>query len=131
MYLQRKTIGEILRDEIKIEGICLGMNDEEIKNIYPVSMMTTNYVLSQFFTPKWAGRKLKYNRRDLMKMQDLYKEFLKDMGKQAAIFSECNIEDPKAMEKVTQQELFRKAEACSFNVHANAKGMFTFFHIQH
>ena len=103
------------------------MNDEEIKNIYPVSMMTTNYVLSQFFTPKWAGRKLNYNRRELVKMRNEFKQFLKDVKiQETAIFSECDIKGPKEIAKVTKQELFRKAEACSFNVHANAKGEFTF-----
>ena len=100
------------------------MNDEEIKNIYPVRMMTTGYVISQSLTPKWAGRKLNYNRRDLNKMRKLIsKEFLKDMERKAAIFSECDKKNINVA-KIMEQEPFRKAEACSFNVHANAKGEF-------
>ena len=101
------------------------MNDEEIKNIYPVRMMTTGYVISQSLTPKWAGRKLNYNRRDLNEMRKLCKkEFLKDMKMQTAIFSECD-KKYESVAKIMEQELFRKAECCSFNVHANAKGEFS------
>ena len=50
-----KTIGQILRDEIKIDGIHLG---ENVNSVYPVKKMTEKYVMKQCLTPKWAGKKL-------------------------------------------------------------------------
>ena len=50
-----KTIGQILKDEIKIDGIHLG---ENVSSVYPVKKMTENYVMKQCLIPKWAGKEL-------------------------------------------------------------------------
>ena len=46
------------------------------------------------------------------------------MERKAALFSECDKKNINVA-KIMEQEPFRKAEACSFNVHANAKGEFS------
>ena len=55
-------MGEILRDEIIVEGsINLGLKDEEQFNqVFAVKIMTEGYVLVQSLTPKWAGKKLNF-----------------------------------------------------------------------
>ena len=55
IHPDRKTIGQILKDEIKIDGIHLG---ENVSPVYQVKKMTENYVMKQCLTPKWAGKQL-------------------------------------------------------------------------
>ena len=55
IHPDEKTIGQILKDEIKIDGIHLG---ENVSSVYPVKKMTENYVMKQCLTPKWAGKEL-------------------------------------------------------------------------
>ena len=81
-------MGEILRDEIQIEGIYLGMTDEEMKKIYSVRNMTNSYVLTQSLTPKWAGKKLNYTFMDMMKTMKMYKGMEKYFKDQPDGFTE-------------------------------------------
>ena len=57
LHPEGKTMGEILRDDIRIEGIHLGMKDEDLKKKYPAKQMLHPYVLAQSLTPKWASSK--------------------------------------------------------------------------
>ena len=122
--LQGKTIGEILRDEVEISGIYSGMKKEEFEQVYQVRQMTNGFVLAQSLTPKWAGKKLNITFFELMKMMKSFGEIMKEMEHEAVIASELegHLDDPKWVDFL-QNETGLKAEGCSFNVQANAKGI--------
>ena len=122
--LQGKTIGEILRDEVEISGIYSGMKEEEFEQVYQVRQMTNGFVLAQSLTPKWAGKKLNITFFELMKMMKSFGEIMKEMEHEAVIASELegHLDDPKWVDFL-QNETGLKAEGCSFNTQANAKGI--------
>ena len=100
------------------------MKEEEFEQVYPVREMTDGFVLAQSLTPKWAGKKLNITFCELMTMMKSLSEIMKEMKKEAVIASELenHLNDPKWVDFL-QNETGLKAEGCSFNVQANAKGM--------
>ena len=86
--------------------------------------MTDGFVLAQSLTPKWAGKKLKITFFELMKMMKSFSEIMKEMKNEAVIASELedHLNDPKWVDFL-QKGTGLKAEGCSFNVQANAKGI--------
>merc|ERR1719479_701474 len=71
--------------------------------------MTDGFILAQSLTPKWAGKKLNITFCELMKIVK-------------ASELENHLDDPKWVDFL-QNETGLKAEGCSFNTQANAKGL--------
>ena len=121
-------MGEILKDEIIVEGsINLGLKDEEqMKQVFPVKIMTEGYVLAQSLTPKWAkGKKLDFSFMDLMNLSKVAKVLAPELAKQKPMFSEMGEnfwEFPKWVKYVNEETVGLKAECSSINIQANAKG---------
>ena len=55
--LQGRTMGEILREESIIEGVFVGLKDEEIKNIATVAPPSNFFMFKDSLTPKCAGKR--------------------------------------------------------------------------
>ena len=53
-------MGEIIREDPGIEGVYVGLKDEEIKNIAKVAPPTTLFLYKDSLTPKWAGKRQGY-----------------------------------------------------------------------
>ena len=55
MYiLQGRTMGEIIREDANIEGIYVGLKDEEMKNIATVAPPSTMFLCLDSLTPTWV-----------------------------------------------------------------------------
>ena len=127
-------MGEILRDEIIVEGsINLGLKDEEQFNqVFAVKIMTEGYVLVQSLTPKWAGKKLNFSFWDLLNLSKVAKVLAPELAKQKPMFSEMgeNIwEFPKWVKYVNEETIGLKAECSSINIQANAKGNYQLLYL--
>ena len=125
-------MGEILRDEIIVEGsINLGLKDEEQNNqVFPVKIMTEGYVLVQSLTPKWAGKKLNFSFWDLINLSKVAKVLAPELAKQKPMFSEMGEnfwEFPKWVKYVNEETIGLKAECSSINIQANAKGNYSIY----
>ena len=124
-------MGEILKDEIIVEGsINLGLTDEEqMKQVFPVKIMTEGYVLAQSLTPKWAkAKKLDFSFMDLMNLSKVAKVLAPELAKQKPMFSEMGEnfwEFPNWVKYVNGEKVGLKAECSSINVQANAKGNYS------
>ena len=50
-------MGEILKEESIIEGVFVGLKDEEIKNIATVAPPSNFFMFKDSLTPKCAGKR--------------------------------------------------------------------------
>ena len=115
-------MGEIIKEEIKIDGIYLGLTEEEIKNVFKLRELSSSYIMTQSLTPKWAGRRLDFTIMDMMKNMKIIKELTEDFNKQPKLTKELvGVEESKSIEAM-QTDACLKSELCSFNLAANAKG---------
>ena len=126
-------MGEIIRDDIKVDGkIILGIeNDSQMQNVFPVKELTKGYVFRQTLTPKWAGKKIDFTLMDGFKMASILKGAMRYMEAIVPLFSEMGPKGGSDVGKwlhlVNTEKIGLKAECCSFNLQANAKGMIKFF----
>ena len=131
-------MGEIIRDDIKVEGkIILGIeNDSQMKNVFAVKEMSKGFVLRQTLTPKWAGKKIDFTLMDGFKMASILKGAMRYMEGIVPLFTEMGTkwtgDVGPWLHLVNTEKIGLKAECCSFNLQANAKGIiipydFTFF----
>jgi len=51
---QGRTMGEIIREDANIEGIYVGLKDEEMKNIATVAPPSTMFLYKDSLTPTWV-----------------------------------------------------------------------------
>ena len=58
---QQRTMDEILRQEINIDGVHITVNEEEKKRLVSQSSITVGYTLGQSLLPKCAGRRIEPN----------------------------------------------------------------------
>ena len=58
---QGRTMDEILREEIKIDGIHITVNEEEKRKLVPQTSISIGYTLAQSVIPKCAGRRIEPN----------------------------------------------------------------------
>ena len=61
-------MGEIIREEVNIDGIRLGLTEDELKKCAPLSGMSNGFLLQQMLTPSWAGRRIDQGPIDMIKM---------------------------------------------------------------
>ena len=132
LNLQGKTIGEILKDEIKIEGIHSGVKDQDLEKIHPTKLLPLAYIFSQSLTPQWAGKKLKITMADLLDFWKIMRRAKTEGGlvsdKPPFVNSWPKDLDQTWLDMVQGKDC-AKAEFCSFNTQANAKGtVFLYLH---
>ena len=53
---QGRTIGEFIREDPNIEGVHVGVKDDEIKNLTTVAPPSTMFLYKDSLTPAWAGK---------------------------------------------------------------------------
>jgi hypothetical protein len=51
-------MSEILREDINIEGILLGLKKDELSKTVPYKIMSPTFVLQQVLAPWWWGKKI-------------------------------------------------------------------------
>merc|ERR1712020_428529 len=65
-------MGEILREDINIQGILLGLEDEEICQIVPQTFISISFVLRQLLTPWFIGKRIDVNLFHMIKTMFFY-----------------------------------------------------------
>ena len=48
-------MSEIFRQDINIDGILLGLQENEMEKCVPVHAMSFGFMMKQMITPSWAG----------------------------------------------------------------------------
>ena len=62
-------MGEILREDINIEGILLGLRNDElsIDRLVPYKIISPMFILQQILAPWWWGKKIELTFNDVVK----------------------------------------------------------------
>ena len=60
-------MGEILREDINIEGILLGLRKDELSKTVPYKILSLTFVLQQVLAPWWWGKKIDLTLNDVIK----------------------------------------------------------------
>merc|ERR1712079_89293 len=55
---KQRTIDEIFKEDVKIDGIHITVDEKAKKDLVPENFITLGYTLGQSILPKWAGRKI-------------------------------------------------------------------------
>ena len=79
---QGRTLSEIFRDEVNIDGILLGLKENELEKCVPVHAMSSGFMLKQMLTPSWAGKKISKSTMDIIKMGAFFSKEMKEMSNQ-------------------------------------------------
>ena len=58
---QKRTIAEIFKDEVQIDGIHFTVDDNAAKKLVPQTAIGLGYTIGQSLLPQWAGRKIESN----------------------------------------------------------------------
>ena len=118
-------MGEIIEEEIKIDGINACFKCEENTNrIFNLKLMSNGYIMSHCLKPKWAGSKLETSLVDLMSLMQTTKELINEFNARPPIFNECPVAIDQEWIDYFQDKngIGTKTELTSFNIRANAKG---------
>ena len=117
---QGRTIGEILNEDVQIDGIHCGLSDDQKKSA-TLSCPSMGFMIGQSLLPKWAGRKVPYTFPILLSAlkafgktktaTPLYESANNDPGNIAGFVNAFN--EPEA----------RKAEFCSGTCQCTARGL--------
>ena len=60
-------MSEILREDINIEGILLGLKKDELSKAVPYKIISPTFVLQQVLAPWWWGKKIDLTLNDVIK----------------------------------------------------------------
>jgi len=119
---QGRTISEIFRQDISIDGILLGLQENEIEKCVPVVAMSSGFMIKQMFTPSWAGRRISQSTGEIIKMMKFYAGAMKDLQSHKNNVEADNIKTLDGFPALASSAPWRKAEFPSANFQANARG---------
>jgi len=119
---QGRTMGEIIREDANIEGIYVGLKDEEMKNIATVAPPSTMFLYKDSLTPTWAGKRLGFTAPQLYNLIQFISKAFKATGDKADFCLEML---GKGHDLVTPANLkdFQKSEVSSCFSNASARGL--------
>jgi hypothetical protein len=119
---QGRTMGEIIREDANIEGIYVGLTDEEMKNIATVAPPSTMFLCLDSLTPTWAGKRLGFTAPQLYNLIQFISKAFKATGDKADFCLEML---GKGHDLVTPANLkdFQKSEVSSCFKNASAPGL--------
>ena len=60
-------MSDILREDVNIEGILLGLKKDELSKAVPYKVMSPTFVLQQVLAPWWWGKKIDLTLNDVIK----------------------------------------------------------------
>ena len=120
--LQGRTMGEIFREEINIDGILLALKETEFERCVPISSMKSSFLIKQLLTPKWAGRRISKGPIDFMRMMIFFSKMLKDFSEQKNCKETDKIKTMDGFPILANTSVWKQAEISSGNFHANARG---------
>ena len=115
-------MSEIFRQDINIDGILLGLQENEIEKCVPVVAMSSGFMIKQMFTPSWAGRRISQSTGEIIKMMKFYAGAMKDLQSHKNNVEADNIKTLDGFPALASSAPWRKAEFSSANFQANARG---------
>ena len=122
--LQGRTIGQILRDDIKIDGLYLGLKESELPRIASLESWSKNWVIWNCMIPYFLGSKVDISIFELYQRKRSFAEGAKKIGPQKLVIKEDS-KEPHMRHAINENPIIRKGEIPSSNCHGNAKGLAT------
>ena len=128
-----RTMGEILKEDINIDGIYLGeSNNSDTAVPVPQTVISNSFILSQTFTPSWMGKKIDTMEVSFLNLLNFIRNFFtskKINEEQIPCFSE--LKGTEGYTTLVTQEFIdvynspdvTKAELPSSNIRANARSL--------
>ena len=112
---EKRTLGEIIAEDIGIDGIRSGLKEEE-RPTSDLIETPLGFYIKQSLLPKWAGRKIPFGCLTLLKMLKGFDQMVKDFGPPL-------VEGwGNSLDVFNSQEV-RTAEICSVNCNCSARGL--------
>ena len=115
-------MSEIIRQDIGIDGILLGLQENEMEKCVPIVGMSSGFMIKQMFTPSWAGRRISTSTGEMIKIMTFFSKMMKEMGGQKNNVEVDNIKSIDGFPALASSSAWRKAEFSSGNFQANARG---------
>ena len=115
-------MSEIFRQDINIDGILLGLQENEMEKCVPVHAMSAGFIIKQMLTPSWAGRRISQSTGEIIKMMTFYAKTMKEFEDAKNTVETDDIKTLDGFPALASSALWRKAEFSSANFQANARG---------
>ena len=120
--IKARTIGEILREDINIDGLFCGLPVKEIKRVSLLESKSMNWVILNSILPYFMGSKVDFNIFELYQRKRILEESLKKTGPQTPLIDSFSRE-PHLRHVPYEDEIIRQGEIPSSNCYGNARGL--------
>ena len=117
-----RTIGEILREDINIDGLFCGLTDKDITRVSPLESKSMSWVILNSVIPYFMGSKVDFNIFELYQRKRMLADSLRKTGPQTPLFSSFSRE-PHLRHAPYEDAVIRKGEIPSSNCYGNARGL--------
>ena len=117
-----RTIGEICREDLQLEDLYCGINDEELNHVTMLQSNSMRWVLFQSVVPYFLGSKIHIGLLDFYNLWKLNGDRVNKLGSQRPPIANMQ-KDPKLHHTVFEETAIRKGELPSANFHGNAKSL--------
>ena len=125
-------MSEILREDINIEGILLGLKKDELSKAVPYKIISPTFVLQQVLAPWWWGKKIDLTLNDVFKgiafgvAQIPYITTNYNDYKRPMTFGELDTYSMSEFFDRMNTDDFSQSEVSSAGIKANARGKYFF-----
>ena len=120
--IKGRTIGEILREDIKIDGLHCGLLDSEVQQVSLLEAKSMSWLVYNSIIPYSMGSKVDLNIFELYQRKRKFEENMKKLGPQQPVIKGSR-EEPYLRHTINENEVIRKGEIPSSNCHGNARGL--------
>ena len=118
-----RTIGEILKEDINIDGLYCGLPDKELPRVSTLEAKSMGWVLFNSIIPYFLGSKIDINVYDLYKRKRMFEENMKKLGPFQQTLIKSTNKEPYLRHTIYENEIIRKGEIPSSNCYGNARGL--------
>ena len=120
--IKGRTIGEILREDINIDGLFCGLTDKEISRVSPLESKSISWVILNSIIPYFMGSKVDFNIFELYQRKRILAESLKKIGPQTPLIGSFSRE-PHLRHLPYEDPTIRQGQIPSSNCYGNARGL--------
>ena len=120
--LKGRTIGEILREDINIDGLHCGLPENVTGKVCPLEAKSMGWVVYNSIIPYFMGSKVDFNIYELYKRKQRFEKSMRKLGPQKALIRSAQ-KEPYLRHKMYENEVIRKGEIPSSNCYGNARGL--------
>ena len=117
-----RTIGEILKEDINIDGLYCGLPDKEVQRVSALEAKSMGWVFFNSIIPYFMGSKIDLNIFDLYKRKRMFEDNMKKLGPQQSLIKSSE-KEPYLRHTIYENEVVRKGEIPSSNCYGNARGL--------